>query len=203
MKPESETKCRLLQTALELIWENSYGSVSVDDICRRAGIRKGSFYHFFPSKSDLTVAAMEASWQQRRPVLDEVFSPQVPALERLERYCHQSYISQSEKQKQFGKICGCPHITLGAELSTQDEKIRLKSVEIMSRYIRYFESALRDAATDGVIELENPRKKAEELFAYCQGLLLQAKLLNTLEPLSQTKKGLFQLLGILQREAIA
>ena len=47
---------------MELIWEQSYGSVSVDVICERAGARKGSFYHFFPSKSDLAAVAIEDHW---------------------------------------------------------------------------------------------------------------------------------------------
>jgi len=55
MKKTCETKEKLLQVGFDLIWDSSYGSVSVDDICRRAGINKGSFYHFFPSKADLVV----------------------------------------------------------------------------------------------------------------------------------------------------
>ena len=55
MKKTCETKEKLLQVGFDLIWDSSYGSVSVDDICTRAGIHKGSFYYFFPSKADLVV----------------------------------------------------------------------------------------------------------------------------------------------------
>ncbi len=44
----SVAKEKLLQVAFDLIWQQSYGSVSVDDICERAKVKKGSFYHFFP-----------------------------------------------------------------------------------------------------------------------------------------------------------
>ena len=70
----SDARDRLLQVAFDLIWQQSYGSVSVDTICDRAGVKKGSFYYFFPSKSDLAIAAYEEHWQQRRPVYDRVFS---------------------------------------------------------------------------------------------------------------------------------
>lgn len=66
MKPEGETKKKLLKVAMELIWEQSYGSVGVEDICKRAGVTKGSFYFAFPSKSDLACAAFEESWQLKR-----------------------------------------------------------------------------------------------------------------------------------------
>ncbi len=74
----SNAKERLLQVAFDLIWRQSYGSVSVDDICDRAKVKKGSFYYFFPSKSDLAVAAYEEHWQQSQPKYDRTFSPLVP-----------------------------------------------------------------------------------------------------------------------------
>ena len=61
MKPESASKTKLLETAIDMIWASSYGSVSVDDICAKAGVNKGSFYYAFKSKSDLAVAAFERS----------------------------------------------------------------------------------------------------------------------------------------------
>jgi len=196
MRPESETKLKLLSTAIELISESSYGSVSVDDICKRAGVKKGSFYHFFPSKSDLTVAAMEADWQNGQPYLDRMFSPQTPPLERLRQYFDSKVECQSSKQKECGKVLGCPMITLGAELSTQDEKIRQKSVEIVNRYVKYYESALREAIEEGEIEPTNARTLAEELFAYFQGSMLQAKVLNDVQPLRALRAGLERFLRV-------
>jgi len=195
MKPECESKCRLLSTAMELIWESSYGSVSVDEICRVAGVKKGSFYHFFPSKSDLTVAAMEANWKSSQPNLDAIFSPQLPPLVRLERYCENALSSQEIKLAEYGKICGCPMITLGAELSTQDEKIRVKSAEILRRYVRYLESAIRDAQTEGLIHEDDPHAAAMRVFSLFQGTLLQAKILNDLAPLRDLKANVLALLG--------
>lgn len=196
MRPESETKIKLLRTAIELISESSYGSVSVDDICTRAGVKKGSFYHFFPSKSDLTVAAMEADWQNGQAFLDRTFSPQTPPMERLRQYFDSKVESQEVKRVQCGKVLGCPMVTLGAELSTQDEKIRKKSVEIVDRYVKYYESALRDAMDEGEIEPTNARTLAEELFAYFQGTLLQAKVLNDVQPLRSLRAGLNRFLQV-------
>ena len=79
MKKTCETKEKLMQVGFDLMWDNSYGSVSVDDICKRAGINKGSFYHFFPSKADLVVAAYEEHWKEKRPMMDSIFSPQIAA----------------------------------------------------------------------------------------------------------------------------
>ncbi|MES2706215.1 MAG: TetR/AcrR family transcriptional regulator [Verrucomicrobiota bacterium] len=194
MKPECESKCKLLRVAMRLIAENSYGSVSVDDICTAAGVKKGSFYYFFPSKSDLTVAAMEADWRENQPDYDRLFSSQTPPLERIRQYCDASLRCHTAEQDQNGKILGCPMITLGAELSTRDEKIRLKTVEIMNRYIRYFESAVRDAAALGEIRTTDPAALARDLFAYFQGSMLAAKVGNDLAPLRGMREGMTRLL---------
>src|SRR5579864_772144 len=126
----SNAKERLLQVAFDLIWQQSYGSVSVDDICKRAKVKKGSFYYFFPSKSDLAVAAYEEHWQRSQPHYDRTFSPLVPPLERLGNYCKFIYENQREKQQKTGRVRGCPFASVGCELSTQDEKIRRKAQEM-------------------------------------------------------------------------
>src|SRR5258708_36735741 len=108
MKKPSETKEKLLQVAFDLIWDSSYGSVSVDDICKRAGINKGSFYHFFPSKADLAVAAYEEHWKLKRPMMDSIFSPQVPPLERIQTCCREIIGIQREQAEKYGHVCGCP-----------------------------------------------------------------------------------------------
>ena len=74
----NNTKQKLIDTAWELLWTSSYGAVSVDDICKAAGVKKGSFYHFFPSKVDLAIAAMEETFACIKPEYDAMFSASNP-----------------------------------------------------------------------------------------------------------------------------
>ena len=196
MKPESDTKTRLLQTAMEMIWESSYGSVSVDDICHRADVKKGSFYHAFKSKSDLAVAAFERHWELKRPLLDSIFSPQIPPVERLEKYFQVIMDDQLEKYGTFGKMLGCPFCSVGSELSTQDENIRKKAEQINVRMETYLVSAIRDLKEAGQIQCDDVRQLAQELFFYIAGALIQAKIENSAMPLKQIKHGSFRLLGV-------
>jgi TetR/AcrR family transcriptional repressor of nem operon len=50
---------KLLDAALHVIRVQGYAGSSVDDICREAGVTKGSFFHHFKGKDDLAVAATE------------------------------------------------------------------------------------------------------------------------------------------------
>ncbi len=194
MKCECETRTKLLQTALELMWEQSYGTVSVDDICTCADVRKGSFYHFFPSKADLTIAAFERHWEDIQTLLDQAFSPLTPPLDRFRVYARKLYELQSAKKIKCGKACGCPYISVGLELSTQDEKIRQEVMKICRNYRRYFESALRDAEHEGLIPPGDHSDKAFRIHAYVVGLLVLVKIHNDPEILQNLEEGLFHLI---------
>ena len=50
---------KLLDAALHVIRVQGYAGSSVDDICREAGVTKGSFFHHFKGKDELAVAATE------------------------------------------------------------------------------------------------------------------------------------------------
>lgn len=47
------TKERIFSTAVGLIKEQGYANVTVSEICRRAGIAKGTFYVHYASKEDI------------------------------------------------------------------------------------------------------------------------------------------------------
>jgi len=203
MRPESETKRKLLEAAIAMIWESSYGSVSVDDICTKAGVNKGSFYYAFKSKSDLAVAAYERHWQTMQGALDQVFSAQLPPLERLDRYCRLIVDGQKDKYESFGKVLGCPFCSVGSELSTQDENIRLKAEQVSARKIKYLESLIRDLIAEGLIETQNVSELAREVYSYLAGVMVQAKIENSLRPLERLKHGIVRLLNLKTLETAA
>src|SRR5436190_1510932 len=116
----SDAKERLMGAVLELIWTGSYGSTTIDQICEKAGVKKGSFYYFFDSKADLAVTAVEDDWKKRRVELDSIFSSTIPPLDRLRRYCDYGARVQSEIRKKCGCVLGCPLVTLGSEVCTQE-----------------------------------------------------------------------------------
>ena len=53
MKETNETKQLLLDISKDLFEHNNFDKVSIDEICNRAGVTKGSFYHHFDSKYDI------------------------------------------------------------------------------------------------------------------------------------------------------
>jgi TetR/AcrR family transcriptional repressor of nem operon len=195
MKKTSETKEKLVQVAFDLIWDSSYGSVSVDDICKRAGINKGSFYHFFPSKSDLAVEAYEEHWREKRPEMDRIFSSQVPPLERIQGWCRYVYQTQKEKADKYGHVCGCPYASVGCEIATKDEKIRAKSEQLLKQSRKYVETAIADAIREGVVTATNPDATAQRVCSVCIGMLVEAKVQNSLAILRDLEPTVLGVIG--------
>src|SRR5436190_14865238 len=64
----SDSKTKLLDAALQVIRMKGYAATTVDDICHRAGVTKGSFFHHFKSKDDLALGAT-AHWEERTEAL--------------------------------------------------------------------------------------------------------------------------------------
>ena len=202
MAKPGTTRDTLLQVAFDLIWNNSYGSVSVGDICERAGVNKGSFYHFFGSKCELAVAAYEEHWRENRPVFDQMFSPQVPPLDRIHTWCESVYQNQKQKAEKYGHVCGCPYASVGAEIATQDEKLRAKSEELMDCSRKYLESAIADAIRQGQITEKDPAKLSRRVHSTFIGMLMEAKVHNDVEILRELEPTIWKILGA-KSEAIA
>lgn len=200
----STAKLRLTDAALAIMWENSYGAASVDAICEAANVRKGSFYYFFKSKAELAAAALEADWQKHVPELDAIFSPTVPPLERLRRSHQAACEMLADIQKQRGRILGCPIFTVGSEISCSEETVlRDKVQEILDRKLCYYESAIRDAHAQGLIQAPDAHAKARALFALIQGALTQARIENNLEPFRNCYASCLEILGIHSPEPAA
>src|SRR6266566_3262230 len=87
----SDAKEKLMEAVKELIWTGSYGTTTIDQICDKAGVKRGSFYYFFDSKAELAETAIGEDCERRRPELDSIFSAASPPLERLEKYCNFVY----------------------------------------------------------------------------------------------------------------
>jgi TetR/AcrR family transcriptional regulator, transcriptional repressor for nem operon len=200
----SDARQRLMGAVKELIWTGSYGATTIDQICDKAGVKKGSFYYFFESKVELAVLAIEEDWKLRRPELDAIFSPTVAPLERLRKYCEFGYRFQSEICEKYGCVLGCPLFSVGAEVSTQeDHRLQRKIQEILEYKRRYLETAIRDAHAAGLVNAPDPVTKSRILFAYYQGLQTQARIQNKLEVLKDAVTGTYDLLGVKSPESAA
>lgn len=176
----SDARERLIAAAREVIYANSYEGVSVDELCAAAGVHKSSFYHFFSSKQDLVLAAIESQWQRMQEMLLKPgFSNQLPPQEQLLRFFDLVWEGQQTQKRTGGHMRGCPAGNLTLEMSTQDELIRTRVEQIFQEWLKYFERMLDEAKEQGIVPATlDTAITAQALLAYFEGVLLLAKSRN-------------------------
>src|SRR5215471_5713204 len=66
--PSGGARSKLLEAATSIVRKKGYAATSVDELCASAGVTKGAFFHHFPSKDSLAVAALH-HWSERSDAL--------------------------------------------------------------------------------------------------------------------------------------
>lgn len=179
----SDANERLMDAAISLMWEQSYGTITIDAICQAAGVKKGSFYYFFASKGDLAVAALERNWLELKPIYDNAFAAEYSPLQRIRNICNAFYQEQVALQAKTGRVLGCPFCAIGSEICQQEAVICTKICEVWERKLMYWHAAITEAQQAGEIGSGDVMIKARCAMAYFDGMAAQARLLNNLEML--------------------
>ncbi|WMP19056.1 TetR/AcrR family transcriptional regulator [Thiothrix lacustris] len=179
MNTPIDTRQRLLNSARDLLHSRSYGHVGVKEICDMAGVQKGSFYHFFPSKQELTLAVLDEFYLiMKEAVFAQAFRPELSPMQRLSVLMENMYALQKTIKEQSGKTLGCPYGNIASELSTQDEPIRQRLANLFQQMAAALQATLDEAVSKGEIAPCDTAATASAMFAYMEGLMLLAKTRN-------------------------
>lgn len=100
-----DSKTALLDAAWTLLIEQGARGMSVEAILKRAGLSKGTFFHFFPAKQDLLDALCERisdeSWTHASKALQRV---ELDPVKRFDLFLQQSRTWRSERTKAIGAL---------------------------------------------------------------------------------------------------
>lgn len=78
-----ERKQQLVDGAAELFAANGYAATRIQDICDRAGVAKGLFYWYFPTKQELFAELVRSMRQRLRKAQAAAMDPAADAVTRL------------------------------------------------------------------------------------------------------------------------
>ena len=170
----SDARERIVRAAARLFLTRSYHTVGVDELCDAAGVRKGSFYHYFPSKADVAKAVIdlhaEAFWMRLED--DHQATPS----ERLHAAADAIGAIQMDFESRFGRALGCPFGNLAAELATTDDDLRRHVAAVLAELERRLAVVCREACEQRLLRPGvDPDRLARALVAQYQGMILLAK----------------------------
>ncbi|MEZ5964223.1 MAG: TetR/AcrR family transcriptional regulator [Planctomycetota bacterium] len=196
--PPPDTRERILRTAAEAWHAQSYDGVGVAELCRRAQVHKGSFFHFFASKEDLLLAVLDRHAHEIRSWLDAgPFCPDVPPLQRVARF----FAGMAEQARQdiaaTGAMRGCPIGNVSSELATRIPAVRAATARVFAVMEEVFAQTLREGVAVGELAPDlDPDITARALLAYMQGLAVLGKAFADVNRLDGLQRGIAALLGV-------
>ncbi|MET9134563.1 TetR/AcrR family transcriptional regulator [Streptomyces antibioticus] len=171
-----DTRTRLVRTARALIHGSSFAEVGIGDLCREAGVHRGSLYHFFPSKEAVGLAVLDANWELLQALLDEAFDNEAPPLERIDDFVAGFAGMLTAARSRTGAVPGCPIGNLALELSGRPGEASVRIAEILTAWRRYFRDAIAEAVRrEHVPPTVDPDAAALRALSYLQGVTLMAK----------------------------
>lgn len=176
---ESPTRRRLVRTCGDLVHRRGYAATGVQEICDVAGVRKGSFYHFFPSKAALVVATLEPAWREH---LAEVLEPAFvdrPLLTGLQQWGDRlAEIHRRHRDEPDGHVRGCRFGNLAAECAGREPEVAEAVAGFLAEMVAYVNERVVEGATRGDCAVVDPDTAGDRLVSHMEGLAVLAKVRN-------------------------
>jgi TetR/AcrR family transcriptional repressor of nem operon len=175
-KGPRSTRERIVRTAARLFLARSYQSVGVNEICAEAQVQKGSFYHFFPSKSDLVIAVIDHHAAAMWEMLDKHERSARGPVNKIRATAEVVDEVQRGLVKAFGRVVGCPLGNLAVELATTEDAAGKHVAGALARWEDRVAGHCWDAAEVGQLAPGvDPDELAHMVIATMQGMILLAK----------------------------
>jgi TetR/AcrR family transcriptional regulator, transcriptional repressor for nem operon len=182
-RTESETRRKLVDAAVELMLCKGFKATTVDDVCHCAGVTKGSFFHYFTDKEDITKAAANRFRERQQEMFDGAdFRSLADPLDRV--YGRLDLLAEVARNPKLPKSCLIGN--LAQEVSGTHEKIRSVCECAFDSAASDFERDLAAAKLKHAPHANfNPASIARLYVALIQGSMVMAKAAKKAEILQE------------------
>jgi TetR/AcrR family transcriptional repressor of nem operon len=192
----SDAKNKILTAAQSLIEQRGYSALGVAEICKTAGVPKGSFYYFFESKETLALTVIDEHWSAERREWEQALNGDAEPLQRLRRLFEAMETRQRAGQEDCGSVLGCMYGNLSLEMSTQADAVRQRLQAIFEAQVEMVDAVVAEAQRRGEVSVADTRAVARSVVAQLEGQVLFAKLHNDPAQLSTLWPSCAALLGV-------
>ena len=183
MKKGEESRQRLILCAAELFWKNGYSATGISEILKQAELPKGSFYFYFKSKDELSIAVTE---YYQKMILEYFQNNSIG--KSLEDFINEifDYLLGSTKGQHFA---GCPYAVMGMETALSKPDVAdafmngLKKMEHLFYQVLLYSGLPQDHA----------EILAERMLSLYQGELLLGRISNDTSYLGEAKTNMIEM----------
>lgn len=169
-----DTRERLLRAGIAALTEKGFSATGIDEVVRRVGVPKGSFYHYFDSKEAFGAALIERYRDYFARKLERYFSDE--SLAPMARM-HAFVTDAQAGMARFDYLRGCLVGNLGQEMGALPESYRTQLSAVFADWQARVSRCLAAAQTAGELsELADCDKLAAFFWIGWEGAVLRAKL---------------------------
>ncbi|MFJ2890035.1 TetR/AcrR family transcriptional regulator [Streptomyces sp. NPDC087305] len=189
---------KILAAGRSLFEARGYSALGVAEICKAAGVPKGSFYYFYASKEALALAVVDEHWADQRREWTCILAgggDSAQPLDRLRQLFEETEAGQHAVQQGCGTVPGCLFGNLSLEMSNQTEAVRARLQEIFDAQVEMVAAVVDEARERGQVTVNDSREAARSVVAQLEGQVLFAKLYNNTGRLSPLWANCLALLG--------
>ncbi len=136
-----DVRRRLLAAGRDLVHAHGFAASGVKEITDAAGVPKGSFYAYFPSKEALAAAVLEDYWSDIEARILPLLDAGGPMRERVQRFFH----ALADEHESANFLLGCLVGNMSLELGGSSDLVRAELVRILDRW----SDALADCVRSG------------------------------------------------------
>ncbi|MEU6520412.1 TetR/AcrR family transcriptional regulator [Streptomyces sp. NPDC046978] len=192
----SDAKNKILSAAQSLMEQRGYSALGVAEICKTAGVPKGSFYYFFESKESLALAVIDEHWAAELREWESILHSDAAPLQRLRRLFEATQARQRAGQEDCGSVLGCMFGNLSLEMSNQVDAVRRRLQDIFEAQVEMVGAVITEAQRRGEVTVADTLDVARSMVAQLEGQVLFAKLHNSPSQLRTLWPSCLALLGV-------
>lgn len=167
-KMKETTRQKLIDATYEEVYSNGYQGAALADILAKAGVHKGSMYHFFANKKEMALAAIQEKISNR-------FFERYGKIVALKRGYLDEFFSglRDISQRDFKR--GCPIANIVQEMSNIDEDFNTAMKSIYSQFRSNIKMIFDKAVEVGELAQCDTDKLALFTTVALEGAILSAK----------------------------
>ncbi len=171
IKPRGhETRAAILDAAAACFAENGYAGTGVAEICRRAGISKGTLYYHFENKQALFLELVDIQLAHFEEALDRAARDTANIPESLLNLSHlvQELIQSDDTRAGI-------FLEIWAQ-ANRDQIVREASRAAFQRFEDIFAALIQRGIDEGTLEVSDPVAGARAILSIAAGTLLRSLL---------------------------
>ncbi|MBV8790229.1 MAG: TetR family transcriptional regulator C-terminal domain-containing protein [Mycobacterium sp.] len=182
-----DVRRRLLAAGLDLVHAHGFAASGVKDITDAAGVPKGSFYAYFPSKEAFAAAILERYWADIEERLLPILEADGAAQERIARFFH----ALADEHEAGDFLLGCLIGNMSLELGGTSEPVRTELVSILDRWGAALAACVLDGqrGSGGVRKDLDASELASQLIEAWEGAALRGKVTRSRTPYDRFESG--------------